>query len=136
MHHWLTVFDVLVSIYADQRAHFSGVCFCTMCRYMGVWHAKTIAYHSRSNRDRRGGGPGHDYPTWRSHVQCHAMCLVSARLNFTQSLVGARQHFTSQPNCWVSSVQMLVGRAHFSAQWLAGVASFSGSVVKQSEQIF
>ena len=46
--HWLTVFDVPAVICSDRGTQFVGAWFCTMCKYMGVWHAKTVAYHSRS----------------------------------------------------------------------------------------
>ena len=46
--HWLTVFDVPAVICSDRGTQFVGAWFCTMCKYMGVRHAKTVAYHSRS----------------------------------------------------------------------------------------
>ena len=46
--HWLTVFDVPALICSDGGTQFVGASFCTMCKYMGVRHAKTVAYHSRS----------------------------------------------------------------------------------------
>ena len=48
--HWLTVFDVQAVICRDSGTQFVGTWFRTMCKYMGVRHAKTVAYHSRSNR--------------------------------------------------------------------------------------
>ena len=47
--HWLTVFDVPALICSDRGRQLVGAWFCTMCRYMGVRHAKTVAYHSRLN---------------------------------------------------------------------------------------
>ena len=47
--HWLTVFDVPAVICSDRGTQFVGAWFRTMCKYMGVRHAKTVAYHSRSN---------------------------------------------------------------------------------------
>ena len=47
--HWLTIFDVPAVICSDKGTQFVGAWFCTMCKYMGVRHAKTVAYHSRSN---------------------------------------------------------------------------------------
>ena len=48
--HWLTIFDVAAVICSDKGTQFVGAWFGTMCKYMGVRHAKTVAYHSRSNR--------------------------------------------------------------------------------------
>ena len=47
--HWLTVFDVPAVICSDRDTQFVGAWFRTMCKYMGVRHARTVAYHSRSN---------------------------------------------------------------------------------------
>ena len=47
--HWLTIFDVPAVICSDQGSQFVETWFKTMCRHMGIWHAKTVAYHSRSN---------------------------------------------------------------------------------------
>ena len=47
---WLTVFDVPAVICSDRGTQFVGTWFRTMCKYMGVRHAKTVAYQSRSNR--------------------------------------------------------------------------------------
>ena len=48
--HWLTVFDVPAVICSDRGTQFVRACFRTMCKYVGVRHAKTLAYHSHSNR--------------------------------------------------------------------------------------
>ena len=45
--HWLTVLDVPAVICSDRGTQFVGARFRTMCKYMGVRHAKTVAYHSR-----------------------------------------------------------------------------------------
>ena len=47
--HWLTIFDVPAVICSDQGSQFVGTWFKTMCKHMGIRHAKTVAYHSRSN---------------------------------------------------------------------------------------
>ena len=47
--HWLTVFDVPAVICSDKGTQFVGAWLCRMCKYMGVSHAKTLAYHSRWN---------------------------------------------------------------------------------------
>ena len=47
--HRLTIFDVPAVICSDRGSHFVGTWFKTMCKYMGIGHAKTVAYHSRSN---------------------------------------------------------------------------------------
>ena len=47
--HWLTFFDVPAVICSDQGSQFVGTWFKTMCKHMGIRHAKTGAYHSRSN---------------------------------------------------------------------------------------
>ena len=47
--HWLTVFDVPAVICSDSGTQFLRTWLRTMCKYMGVRHAKTVAYHSRSN---------------------------------------------------------------------------------------
>ena len=47
--HWLTIFDVPAVICSDQGSQFVGTWFKTMCKHMEIRHAKTVAYHSRSN---------------------------------------------------------------------------------------
>ena len=47
--HWLTIFDVRAVICSDRGSQFVGTSFKTMCKHMGIRHAKTVAYHSRSN---------------------------------------------------------------------------------------
>ena len=47
--HWLTIFDVPAVICSDRGSQFVGTWFKTMCKHMGTRHAKTVAYHSRSN---------------------------------------------------------------------------------------
>ena len=47
--HWLTIFDVPALICSDRGSQFVGSCFTSMCKHMGIRHAKTVAYHSRSN---------------------------------------------------------------------------------------
>ena len=47
--HWLTIFDVPAVICTDWGSQFLGTWFKTMCKHMGIWHVKTVAYHSRSN---------------------------------------------------------------------------------------
>ena len=47
--HWLTIFDVPAVICSDRGSQFLGTWFKRMCKHMGIRHAKTVAYHSRSN---------------------------------------------------------------------------------------
>ena len=47
--HWLTIFDVPAVICSNRGSQFVGKWFKTMCKHMGIRHAKTVAYHSRSN---------------------------------------------------------------------------------------
>ena len=47
--HWLKIFDVPAVICSDRGSQFVGTWFKTMCKHMGIRHAKTVAYHSRSN---------------------------------------------------------------------------------------
>ena len=47
--HWLTIFDVPAVICSDRGSQFVGTWFKTMCKHMGIRHAKTVAYHSQSN---------------------------------------------------------------------------------------
>ena len=47
--HWLTFFDVPAVICSDRGSQFVGTWFKTMCKHTGIRHAKTVAYHSRSN---------------------------------------------------------------------------------------
>ena len=47
--HWLTIFDVPAVICSDRSSQFVGTWFKTICKHMGIRHAKTVAYHSRSN---------------------------------------------------------------------------------------
>ena len=47
--HRLIIFDVPTIICSDRGSHFVGSWFKSMCKHMGIRHAKTVAYHSRSN---------------------------------------------------------------------------------------
>ena len=47
--HWLTTFDVAAVICSDRGSQFLGSWFKSMCKHMGIQHAKTVAYHSWSN---------------------------------------------------------------------------------------
>ena len=47
--HWLTVFDIPRTICSDPGPQFTGGWFQAMCSFMGICHAKTVAYLSRSN---------------------------------------------------------------------------------------
>ena len=46
---WLTIFHVPAVICGDRGSQFVGTWFKTMCKHMGIRHAKTVAYHSWSN---------------------------------------------------------------------------------------
>ena len=47
--HWLTVFDIPRTICSDRGPQFTGGWFKAMCSLMGIHHAKSVAYLSRSN---------------------------------------------------------------------------------------
>ena len=47
--HWLTVFDIPRTICSDRVPHFTGGWFKAMCSLMGIRHAQSVAYLSRSN---------------------------------------------------------------------------------------
>ena len=47
--HWLTNFDVPAVICSDRGSQFVGTWFKTMCKHMGIRHAKTVEYHRRLN---------------------------------------------------------------------------------------
>ena len=47
--HWLTIFDVPAVICSDRGSQFVGTWFKTMCKHMGIRHAKTVAHHSHWN---------------------------------------------------------------------------------------
>ena len=47
--HWLTICHVPAVICSDGGSQFLGFWFKSMCRHMGIRHAKTVAYRSRSN---------------------------------------------------------------------------------------
>ena len=47
--HWLTIYDIPAVICSDQGSQFVGTWFKIMCKHMGIRHAKTVVYHSRSN---------------------------------------------------------------------------------------
>ena len=54
--HWLTVFGVPRIICTDCGPQSNGSWFKAMCSAMGIWHAKSVAYLSRSNgRDEVAG---------------------------------------------------------------------------------
>ena len=47
--HWLMILDVPAVICSDWGSQFVCAWFKMMCVHMGIWHAKPVAYHSRSN---------------------------------------------------------------------------------------
>ena len=47
--HWLTVFDIPRTICSDRGPQFTGGWFKAICSLMGIRHAKSVAYLSRSN---------------------------------------------------------------------------------------
>ena len=47
--HWLTIFDIPVIICSVPRSPFVGSWFKSMCKHIGISHAKTVAYPSRAN---------------------------------------------------------------------------------------
>ena len=47
--HWLTVFDIPRTIRSDRGPQFTGGWFKAMCSLMGIRHAKSVAYLSRSH---------------------------------------------------------------------------------------
>ena len=47
--HWLTVFDIPRTICSDRGPQFTGGWFKAMCSLMGIRHAKSVPYLSRSN---------------------------------------------------------------------------------------
>ena len=47
--HWLTVFGIPRTICSDPGPDFTGAWFKAMCSLMGICHAKSVAYLSRSN---------------------------------------------------------------------------------------
>ena len=47
--HWLTICDVPAVICSDRGSQFVGTWFKTMCKHMGIRHAKTVGYHSQFN---------------------------------------------------------------------------------------
>ena len=64
--HLLTIFDVPAVSCSDRGSQFVGTWFKTMCKHMGIQHAKTVAYHSRSNgRAEVAGGT-----CWSSSASC------------------------------------------------------------------
>ena len=69
MRHSLTVIDVLAIICSDRGTQFVGAWFCTMCKYMGVRHAKTVAYHSRSIGRAEVAGKQLFETFWQLHIE-------------------------------------------------------------------
>ena len=47
--HWLTVFDIPCTICSERGPEFTGGWFKAMCSLMGIRHARSVAYLSRSN---------------------------------------------------------------------------------------
>ena len=66
--HRLTVFDVPALICSDRGTQFVGAWFRTMCKYMGVRHAKTSAYHRRSNGKAEVAGRQLFEKFWQLHI--------------------------------------------------------------------
>ena len=54
--HWLTVFGTSKAIYSDNGSHSTGALFRTMWLLLGVRHAWTVPYHSRSNEQAEVAG--------------------------------------------------------------------------------
>ena len=54
--HWLTVFDIPRTICSDRGPQFTGGWFKAMCSLMGIRHAKSVAYLSRSNGRAESAG--------------------------------------------------------------------------------
>ena len=50
IHHWLTVFGIFRTICSDCGPQFTGGWFKAMCSLMGIRHAKSVAYLSRSDQ--------------------------------------------------------------------------------------
>ena len=53
--HWLTIFDVPAVICSDRGSQFVGTWFKTMCKHMGIRHAKTSPGAMEATGDRRAG---------------------------------------------------------------------------------
>ena len=49
MRQWLTIFDVPAVFCSERGSQFVGSWFKSMCKHMGIRHAKTVPYHGRSN---------------------------------------------------------------------------------------
>ena len=67
--HLLTVFDIRAMICSDRGMQFVGAWFRRMCKYMGVRHAKTAAYHRPPNGRAEVAGTQLLKTFWQSHIQ-------------------------------------------------------------------
>ena len=78
--HWLTIFDVQAVTCSHRGSQFVGSWFKSMCKYMGIRHAKTVAYHSRSNRRAEVAGRQMDQKFRQLHIEepgrssFHSLC--------------------------------------------------------------
>ena len=67
--HWLTMFDVPAVMCSDRGSQFVGSWFKSMCKRMGIRHAKTVAYHCRSKGRAQVAGRQMFEKFCQSHIE-------------------------------------------------------------------
>ena len=102
--HWLTVFDIPRTICSDRGPQFTGGWFKAMCSLMGIRHAKSVAYLSRSNG--RAEVPGRQL-----FEKLRKIHITNPRQNWFQEMwpVLKAHHDTPTPG-GLSPHQILFGR--------------------------
>ena len=88
--HCLTAFDVRGVICSDRGTQFVSAWFRTMCKYMGVRHAKTVACHSCSNGRAEVAG-------WQLFEKIRQLHIEEAGRNWYHSLRRVLQTYHDLP---------------------------------------
>ena len=102
--HWLTVFSVPRTICSDCGPQFTGAWFKAMCSRMGIRHAKSVAYLSRSNGRAEVAGR-------QLFEKLRKIHLTNKRRNwFEEMWTALKAHHDTPTPAGLSPHQILFGR--------------------------
>ena len=102
--HWLTVFDIPRTICSDRGPQFTGGWFKAMCSLMGIRHAKSVAYLSRSNGRAEVAGR-------QLFEKLRKIHITNPRRNWFEEMWPAlKAHHDTHTPGGLSSHQILFGR--------------------------
>ena len=102
--HWLTVCDIPRPICSDRGPQFTGGWFKAMCSLMGIHHAKSVAYLSRSNGRAEVAGRQLFEKLRKSHI-------TNPHRNWFEEMWPAlKAHHDTPPPGGLSPHQILFGR--------------------------